>query len=626
MQPSSTGKERPVAAGRDGQDGRDGTSLLALASAYRDGGRDPAADLRDTFDRIETAGPRPTWISVSGRDAAAALLADATARLRGGAALPLFGIPFAVKDNIDVAGLPTTAACPDFAYEPARSATVVERLVAAGAIPVGKTNLDQFATGLNGTRSPYGVPTCPFDPERISGGSSSGSAVAVASGLVPFALGTDTAGSGRVPAGFNNIVGLKPTKGLLSTRGVVPACRSQDCVSVFADTVGDALTVARIAAGFDEEDAFSREAPADALAALAPPAPFRFGMLRPADLEADDPEIARAYREAAARLEGLGGRPVPLDFRPFAAAAALLYDGPWVAERFAAIRSFATDGPDRIHPAVRDVVLSGTRPSAADAFAGQYRLAELNRAASGQWAGMEVMLLPTAPAHPTVAAMLADPVGLNSALGRYTNFVNLMDLAALAVPAGWTGAGTPIGVQLVGPAFSDGRLALLGDRLHRADPAARVAGTARPLSATEALAPEEADSDRVVVAVVGAHLSGMPLNGQLTGRGGRLLRTAFTSAGYSLYALAGTVPPKPGLVRDGGRGGIELELWELSVPAFGSFVAAIPAPLGIGTLLLSDGTSVQGFVCEPHALAGARDITDHGGWRAYLRSERSAAA
>ncbi|WP_375460292.1 allophanate hydrolase [uncultured Enterovirga sp.] len=597
--------------------------IEALAAAYRDGSRDPAADLRAAFDRIVAAGERPTWITVAPLALASSTLADATARLNGGAHLPLFGIPFAVKDNIDVAGLPTTAGCPDFAYEPVCSAVVIRRLVAAGAIPVGKTNLDQFATGLNGTRSPYGAPTSVFDPERISGGSSSGSAVAVASGLVPFALGTDTAGSGRVPAGFNNIVGLKPTKGLLSTRGVVPACRSQDCVSVFAATAADALAVTRVAAGLDTEDAFSRAAPPHTLAGRE--MPFRFGLLAAEDRRGDDPEVARVYEAAAARLEALGGVPVTLDFAPFAGAAKLLYDGPWVAERLAGIRDFAGAHADSIDPVVRDIVLGGARWSAVDAFEGQYRLAELMRAAAAQWAGMDVMLLPTAPSHPTVAEMRADPIGCNSSLGRYTNFVNLMDLAALAVPAGLTRAGLPVGVQLIGPAFSDGMLALLGDRLHRAWPEARIAATELGLARTTAVEPEPA-GDRIALAVVGAHLTGMPLNGQVTERGGRFVRKARSASGYSLYALAGTAPAKPGLLRDGGEGGIELEIWDLPVAGFGAFVAAIPAPLGIGTVLLADGSSVQGFLCEPHAVASARNVTAFGGWRAYLASRDAVAA
>ena len=583
-------------------------------SAYAAAGERAAELLDAAYDRIEAAGERPVWISLVPRARAHAMLADALRRRDGGEHLPLLGVPFALKDNIDLAGLPTTAGCPDFAYVPERSAFAVERLVAAGAIPVGKTNLDQFATGLNGTRSPYGIPRCVHDPARVSGGSSSGSAVAVAAGLVPFALGTDTAGSGRVPAGFNGVVGLKPTKGLVSTGGVVPACRSQDCVSVFAATVGDALAVARVAAGFDPEDPFSRAAPADCLAARS--GGMRFGVPPPATLAALDEEWRALFERAAQALEGLGGTRVAIDFAPFGEAAGLLYAGPWVAERLAAVGAFAAERPGSVHPVVAEIIRSGGHYTAVDAFEGQYRLAALMRRAEREWARMDVMLLPTAPHHPTVEAMLADPVRLNAELGAYTNFVNLMDLSALAVPAGVTAAGLPFGVTLVGRAFEDGALALLGDRLHRALPADGAPPEGRPGNGIE----PELD-DRVLVAVVGAHLAGQPLNPQLTRRDGRLVRAAHTAAGYSLYALPGGAPRKPGLVRDGGAGGIAVEVWSLPVAGFGAFVAEIPPPLGIGTVALADGAAVKGFLCEPHALPGADNITHHGGWRAFLASQ-----
>ena len=589
-------------------------------SAYAAAGERAAEMLDAAYDRIEAAGERPVWISLVPRAQAQAVLADALRRRDAGEHLPLLGVPFALKDNIDLAGLPTTAGCPDFAYMPQRSAFAVERLVAAGAIPVGKTNLDQFATGLNGTRSPYGIPRCAHDPARVSGGSSSGSAVAVATGLVPFALGTDTAGSGRVPAGFNGVVGLKPTKGLISTGGVVPACRSQDCVSVFAATVGDALAVARVAAGFDPDDPFSRAAPAGCLAAtdclVARPGGMRFGVPPPAALAALDYEWRALFEEAARALESLGGTRVEFEFAPFQETAGLLYAGPWVAERLAAVGAFAVERPGSVHPVVADILRSGARYTAVDAFEGQYRLAALLRQAEREWARMDVMLLPTAPHHPTVEAMLADPVRLNAELGAYTNFVNLMDLAALAVPAG-TAAGLPFGVTLVGRAFKDGALALVGDRLHRA----LLADSVPPEGRVEPEPAADPAGERVLVAVVGAHLAGQPLNPQLTRRDGRLVRTARTAAGYSLYALPGAAPRKPGLVRDGGAGGIEVEVWSLPVAGFGAFVAEIPPPLGIGTLALADGTEVKGFVCEPHALQGAESITHHGGWRAFLASQ-----
>jgi len=590
---------------------------------------DPHAELDAAYDRIEGTADRSIWISRFPRRDAHNLVASALARRAEGIAQPLLGMPFAVKDNIDVAGVDTTAGCPDFAYAPARSAFVVERLVAAGAVPVGKTNLDQFATGLNGSRSPYGIPACVFDRQRISGGSSSGSAVAVALGQVPFALGTDTAGSGRVPAAFNNIVGYKPTKGLLSTSGVVPACRSQDCVSLFATTVAGTLLAARVAAGFDPRDPYSRPPPAHALAPTATPRGFRFGTPSHAALADCPPETLRLFEQSAGNLEALGGRRVVIDYEPFQAAAALLYDGPWVAERLAALGGFFARHPASIHPAVRHVIEAGARFSAVDAFQGQYRLAGLVRAADQQWRHMDVMLLPTAPDLPTIEAMLAAPLDLNARLGMFTNFVNLMDLCAFAVPAGFTPDALPFGVTLVGRAFTDGALAWLADRLHRARADATLGASGTLLRTTEPLrathAPAAGAPGHVQVAVVGAHLTGQPLNSHLTGRGGTLARACRTAPGYSLYALPESRPPKPGLVRDGGEGRIEVEVWTLPVAAFGAIVAEIPPPLGIGTVQLEDGDAVKGFLCEPYAIAGARDITRFGGWRAFLRSTGHAA-
>lgn len=604
------------------EDGDEFADIGVRVAAYGVG-RDAARDLEATYKRIADFGERPTFITLMPIAQAQELLAAAAARRAAGADLPLYGVPFAVKDNIDVAGLPTTAACPGFAYTPERSAYAVERLVAAGAIPIGKANLDQFATGLNGTRSPYGIPACVFDERYVSGGSSSGSAVAVAAGLVPFALGTDTAGSGRVPAAFNNLVGLKPTKGLVSTSGVVPACRSQDCVSVFASNVADVLAVARVMAGFDANDPYSRAAPESALTAQPMPR-FRFGVPLPATLAACSASVLESLETAAAALERLGGQRVSIDFAAFSETAALLYAGPWVVERLAALRDYDIGQLDGMHPVVRDIILSGRNYSASDVFEAQYRLAALVRRAEAEWAQMDVLLLPTAPDHPTVAEMLADPVGRNARLGLFTNFVNLMDLAAIAVPAGFSSSGLPIGVTLIGPAFSDGMLAQLGDRLHRAIPGARLGGSGYPLSAASPVE-EGGGANTLSLAVVGAHLTGQPLNHQLTSRGGRLVATSRTATGYSLYALANTTPPKPGLVRDGGPGGIEIEIWSLPPEGFASFVAEIPAPLGIGQLALEDGSAVQGFLCESHALSGARDITHFKSWRAYLGSASQAA-
>jgi allophanate hydrolase len=587
----------------------------SLGAAYAAGTATPDQILDEIFARIASQGERPVWITLAPRARVAARLAENNRRRQAGENLPLFGIPFAVKDNIDVAGLPTTAACPGFAHVPERSATVVEKLEAAGAVLVGKTNLDQFATGLVGTRSPYGICTSVFDPAYISGGSSSGSAVAVAAGLVGFALGTDTAGSGRVPAAFNNIVGLKPTKGLISTRGVVPACRSLDCVSIFAGTAGEALRILSVAQGFDPADSYSR--PASAISIEAPPAGFRFGVPDQALEFFGDEEAATLFARAIDRLGGLGGAPVAIDFTPFAEAARLLYQGPWVAERLAVLKSHGFDRPEDIHPVVRDIVAGAAQISAAECFAGFYRLADLARAAERQWQTIDVLVLPTTGTTYTIEAVLADPLGLNSNLGRYTNFVNLMDLSAVAVPAGFRPNGLPFGVTVIGRAFEDGVVAAIGDRLHRTLESPTIGATGWKLPDAPPEGP--ARPAAIPLAVAGAHLSGQPLNWQLTSRKARLAETVRSAPGYSLYALAGTVPAKPGLIYDGaGRGLIELEIWELEPEGFGSLVAEIPPPLGIGTVALEDGRKVKGFLCEAHAVVAAENITAFGGWRNWL--------
>jgi allophanate hydrolase len=587
--------------------------IAGLQQAYRRGAVTPADLLGDLRNRIAAAGLRPVWISLLDEAALAERLARLDARREAGEALPLYGIPFAVKDNIDVAGLPTTAGCPAFAYQPQRSAAVIERLEAAGAVPLGKTNLDQFATGLNGTRSPYGAPSSVFDPAYISGGSSSGSAVAMAAGLVSFSLGTDTAGSGRVPAAFNNIVGLKPTRGLLSNRGVVPACRSLDCLSIFAGSCADAATVLAVAEGFDAEEPRSRRRPATSPSFAGA---FRFGVPSERLDFCGDQASERLYDAAVARLEGLGGRKVTFDFAPFASIARLLYQGPFVAERLAALQGLGFADWSAMDPTVAAIIQGARKFSAADAFQGQDDLAALLRAAAPAWEAMDCLILPTAPTIFTQEQLRADPIGRNSQLGLYTNFTNLMDLSAIAVPAGFRPDGLPFGVTLMAPSFAEPALLPLADALHRTLPDARWGGIEDELPEAVPFPPP---AGRVMVAVVGAHLSGQPLNGQLTERGARLIGTTRTGPGYRLYALAGTIPPKPGLIRDdSGAGRIEIELWEMDHAAFGSFVALIPPPLGIGTLALEDGTQAKGFLCEPYALQGAEDITGRGGWRAYL--------
>jgi allophanate hydrolase len=571
--------------------------------------------------------PDPAWISIVAEPVLAAQLDGLAERLQaaGGdvSRLPLYGVPFAAKDNIDAAGFETTAACPAFAFPATQHAAVVQRLVDAGAIVMGKTNLDQFATGLVGARSPYGVVSNSFDPDYISGGSSSGSASVVARGLVPFALGTDTAGSGRVPAGLNNIVGLKPTRGALSNRGVVPACRTLDCVSIFATTVADATRVYDAAAVLDPADGLSRQAPDEALAWTMPEAPRLAIPLRPEFH--GDARAEQAFGEAVAALQARGAVCVPVDFGLFDEVTALLYDGPWVAERYAAIRAFAESHESQIHPVVRDIIFKARQFSAADAFDAMYRLADLKRRADALMAQFDALLVPTAPTHYRIAELLADPVRLNSHLGKYTNFVNLLDWSAVSVPASLRGDGLPFGITLIGDAWRERALAVYAAGWHHSTGLARGATGLRLAAPLPGPAPV-AEGAMIRVAVVGAHLRGMPLNHELVSRQARFVEATATSADYRLYALAGTVPPKPGLVRAGRGAPQRVELWDVPAAQFGSFVEGVPAPLGIGTLTLVDGRSVKGFICEPCALEGALDITAHGGWAAYLQSRSAAAA
>lgn len=537
------------------------------------------------------------------------------APLAGAPSGALAGLRFAVKDNIDVEGVPTTAACPAFAYRPSRDATVVRRLRDAGASVLGKTNLDQFACGLNGTRSPYGAVPNAFDPAYICGGSSSGSAYVVATGQADFALGTDTAGSGRVPAGLNNIVGLKPSRGLISARGVVPAAQSVDCVSIFAGSVGLAARVLAQAMAPDMDDPYSRRL---ALATRPFPTEFRFGV--PDRLEFFGDALARAeFRKATEQLRALGGTPVTVDYAPLAQSAALLYDSAMVAERYAAIRSFFDGREQDVIEPVRSIIGAGCGFSAADLCEAQARLRAFGQVAAAMWERIDVLLLPTAPTHYTIAQLQADPVGLNRNLGAYTNFVNLLDYAALSVPSSLRPDGLPFGVTLVGPCGSDWQLAELGQRYHHAT-GLPVGATDQRLPALESIPGLQPAAAKVKLAVVGAHLSGMPLNGQLVERGARLLASTETAPDYRLFALPGTTPPKPGLLRVAPGSGyrIAVEVWEMPVEHYGSFVALIPPPLGIATLTLTDGDQVQGFACEALATGGAQEISHLGGWRAFM--------
>ncbi|MDR5809186.1 allophanate hydrolase [Caballeronia sp. LZ019] len=587
-------------------------TVRSLVEAYTRGDIDPLQVVASTLARIEASDRPEAWtlvVPASQLEANAAALARELADT--GAAVferkPLFGVPFAVKDNIDIAGLPTTAGCPAFAYTPNETAFAVQRLIDAGAILIGKTNLDQFATGLVGTRSPFGAVRQVDHPGRVSGGSSSGSAVTVAQGIVAFSLGTDTAGSGRVPAGFNGIVGLKPTLGLVSKRGVVPACRSLDTLSIFAHDVGDAWRVLQQMAAFDALDGYSRCVASlgslkDAPRVAIPDTLEFFG----------DTHAADAF---AATLDRLRLQPATFSFAPMQRTAALLYDGPWVAERRAALGDFFISNHGDIDPTVAKVIGKADAFLAADAFDGQYELMLLKREAEALFETADVLIVPTTPTHPSIADVQAAPVEANSRLGVYTNFVNLLDLCALAVPGLARADGLPAGITLIGPAGADQRLAVLGARIEALLKAAAHDAVIDPLPLNE---------PAITLAVVGAHLRGMPLEWQMKQAGARFIEESVTSPDYMLFALADTDPPKPGLVRTHtGGSAIAIELWEMPMRSVGAFVAAIPAPLGIGTITTGDGRDVKGFICEPAAVApesGARDITSFGGWRAYRLS------
>jgi allophanate hydrolase len=531
--------------------------------------------MKDVFPRIRDRGDDGVWISTVDE---ADLLARAAAVPAG---LPLSGLTFAVKDNIDVAGLPTTAACPDFAYLPSTTAPVVQRLLDAGALLVGKTNLDQFATGLTGMRSPYGHPASVFGGGLISGGSSSGSAVAVAAGLVDFALGTDTAGSGRVPAALNGIVGIKPTRGLLSTLGVVPACRSLDCVSIFAPDVGRAAAVLRVARGPADGDPWGRAGSRP----LRDPAGLRVATARSLDFFGD----AGQEKAFAAGLGRFPGDLREIDIAPLLEAGDLLYRGPWVAERLTGLGDFLDAHPDAVLPVTRQVLETGRRFTAVDAWRGVHRLRELQAWTERLWDDVDVLVLPTIGTTYTQAEIAADPIGRNLDLGRYTQFANLLDLAAVTIPNGFTADGRPASLTLFGPAFSDETLALLAGTFTRAD-------------------------DLMTIAVVGLHLSGEPRNHELTERRATLVGAARTAPCYRLYRLPSGVP---GLVRDDTGGAIDLELWQLPAAAVGGLLAGIAAPLSLGRIALAGGGEATGFLCEAYAVGAAQDITAGGGWRAH---------
>jgi len=558
-----------------------------------------AIDATEAYDAVQPA----TWIARLSRDEALAMAQAVDARIAVGERPPLAGVPFAIKDNINFATVPTTAGCPAFAYEPERSAFVVEKLIAAGAIPIGKTNLDQFATGLNGTRSPFGAPACVTNRSFISGGSSSGSAVAVAAGLVAFALGTDTAGSGRVPAAMNGLIGYKPSKGRWSTSGLVPACRSLDCISVFTRDIADVALIDRIVAGDDPLDPYARPlADIDRAARrIGVPLPHQRQFL-------GDGQSAWLYERALATLEQTGAELVPIDIAFLQEAARLLYEGPWVAERTAALDSLLETMPDAIDPVVRAIAEVGRNISALALFRGEYRRKELEREARRMWDELDLLAFPTAPTIYRIAEMRAEPVRLNSALGLYTNFVNLLDMSAIALPAGFRQNATGFGITLIGPADADRALMAAGS--------AYLGAAALPPPPPPDLG---GMMETVKLCVVGAHLEGMPLHWQLTSRDARFVEATRTASTYRLYAIADSVPPKPALVRDRqGGAAIDVEIYEMDLAAFGSFVADVPPPLAIGSVTLASGEMVKGFVAEPRALDGAEEITALGNWRTFM--------
>jgi allophanate hydrolase len=591
-------------------------TIPALRAQYAQGAFTPAELMAAIRERAAQYADNNIWIHLLTAEEQQPYL-DALAK-KDRDSLPLYGVPFAIKDNIDLAGIPTTAACREFAFVPEKHAFVVEQLINAGAIPVGKTNLDQFATGLNGTRSPEPWGPCrnAFNSDYISGGSSAGSAVSVALGLATFSLGTDTAGSGRVPASFNNLVGLKPSLGVLSASGMLPACRTLDTISIFALTAGDTEAVLDVAAAYDAKDAYARPLSDSVWPPLPLTGPYTVAVPPMEQLEFFGDEDAQAlFLQAVERMKAIGATVVEKDFSPFFAAAKLLYHGPWVAERYAAIESLVSTRPEVLHPAIRAIIEPAVNITAVDAFKAEYQMAEYRRFAKAFFDEIDFALTPTAGTVYTVEEMVNDPIQLNTNLGYYTNFMNLLDLSALAMPVGFLGNDQPWGVTAFTSAFGDRALLQLANRF--------LGDNTLPLGATGLVREEETlsatpSADWIPVVVCGAHLSGFPLNHQLTTRKARLMASTTSAAAYKLYALAGGPPFRPGMVRvEEGGAAIEVEVWAVPAQAFGSFVAGIPAPLGIGKVELADGRWLPGFICEPGGIEGAKEITELGGWRHY---------
>ncbi len=588
-------------------------SISVLQKAYQSKSTTPAklfTQLREKANTLENV-----WIHLLSKDELQPYIDALSAKSPDD--YPLWGIPFAIKDNIDLAGIPTTAACSEFTYTPKKSAHVIEQLINAGAIPLGKTNLDQFATGLVGTRSPYGATPNAFNKAYISGGSSSGSAVSTAAGVVSFALGTDTAGSGRVPACFNNLIGLKPSKGLLSNTGVVPACKSIDCMSIFSLTADDAQTVFSIAANYDETDCFSRHNPVTNQGCVNLAHDFTFAVPLQEQLAFfGDDDYQQAFALAIEQLIELGGSKLEVDFSPMLDAARLLYEGPWVAERYLATQDILLNKPEAMMDVTRTIISGGSTPKATDSFAALYKLQALKKLADKLVASVDVLVTPTAGRHFTLAEIEEEPILRNSQLGYYTNFMNLLDFSAIAVPTSFTKNKMPFGITVFSDAMEDQKLLTLAKRIQQS--------TKLPLGATsfsyEARESSQYNLGYIDVVVCGAHLSGMALNHQLTERGAILKQVTESAAAYRMYALPGNIE-RPAMVRDEDSAeAFAVEVWSLPIAEFGSFVHGIAQPLGIGKVELASGDYVTGFIAESYAKTLGRDISDFKGWRNYLKN------
>lgn len=588
-------------------------TIPELRAAYENGVR-PVDVIDEIFVRLEAVDDPAIFIHLCDRES---LREEAEALGAYDPDMALWGIPFAAKDNIDVAGLPTTAACPSYAYTPEADAFVIAKLRGAGAIMIGKTNLDQFATGLVGVRSPYGAPRNSVDPLMVPGGSSGGSGVIVGHGIVSFSLGTDTAGSGRVPAALNNIVGLKPSLGALSASGVVPACRTLDTISIFALTVDDAYAVFEVAADFDAADAYAKTVTVNPLHAIPPGLCVGVPDARTIEFFGDEIQ-EHAFRRDIDHLALSGVHIEEVDFTPFYDVAHMLYQGAWVAERYTVIEDLLKRDPDAVHPVTRQIICQAESLSAADAFRGIYRLQELKRVAETALAGMDLLCVPTIPTFYSVADLEDDPIIPNSNFGTYTNFVNLLDMCGIAVPTAPREDGRPGSVTLLAKSGQDALTASIA-RCFEIGDQRNLGSTKHSVAGMTALS-NPAKSEWLELAVCGAHMADLPLNWQLTDRGGRFVRSAQTADKYRFYALAGGPPERPGLVRTetGTSEPIALEIWSLPMEQVGSFLAGIPAPLGLGSVELEDGTFVKGFICEASGAAGARDISEFGNWRDYL--------